>query len=207
MRYLILLLLIGLYGCGGGPSDTLPTTAVIQPIPPPQITIVTIGDSETAGAVSVGDTFINVPTKSYPAVLQSLSPYKHNVINLGINSSNILEAYAEQFPQAKNINSNILIISTTLNDAGDSLSYQAIKSTIDSIQAQLPNTKIYLLTPLRNDAIADLYLYRQNVWQMGYEVIDVYSQSNGSWYCGNTDIHPCEYGYSEMAKIIYERIK
>jgi hypothetical protein len=183
--------------CGGG------TEKSEQKVQAPKV-IVAIGDSETAGAVSTNDGFVNMPEASYPAVLQSL--YGNSVIvkNLGVNSSNLLEVVEQQLPKAVLANPDILLVSTTLNDAGDKLTPEQLTQAYSKIKSALPTTRIILLTPLRAGSdVMYIDLYYKNLWKYGFEVIDVRAKQQDSWYCGNTDIHPCEYGYAEMAKVVY----
>ena len=80
---LIIMLVTSLLGCGGNSETISPenhtmsdrlysvqasSIPIVQKIP----VIVTIGDSETAGAVSTPTGFTNIPEASYPARLQGL---------------------------------------------------------------------------------------------------------------------------------------
>ncbi len=194
---------------GGGGSGSTGGGAATPPVAVKQRVIVCIGDSETAGAVSqAAGGFINMPDKSYPAVLQTLVGTQYRVINLGVNSSNLLEVEAQQVAAAVASHPDILIIGTSLNDAGDRIPFETLKATYARIQAQMPTTTIWTLTPLRNSGIPDdvLKSYRDFLYTLPYKAIDVGFASNASWYCGNSDIHPCEVGYSQMAKVIYSNL-
>lgn len=194
-----------LSACGGGSA---PSTSVTAPVVKQRV-IVCIGDSETAGAVSqAAGGFINIPDRSYPAVLQGLVGTQYKVNNLGINSSNLLEVEAQQVAQAAALHPDILIIGTSLNDAGDRLPFDQLKASYARIQAQMPTTTIWVLTPLRNSGIPDdvLKSYRDFLYTTPYKVIDVGFASNASWYCGNSDIHPCETGYAQMARVVYSNL-
>ena len=64
------------------------------------------------------------------------------------------------------------------------------------------------MTPLREGSdVKNIQSYRDNLYTNGMEVIDVAKYQNYLWYCGNLDIHPCEYGYVEMSKVVYDYIK
>lgn len=196
MNKLILALLFSLIGCGG--SNTTNTKVENK------LVIVAMGDSETAGAVSTPSGFINKPEASYPAVLQRLYGNSRTVINLGVNSSNIMEVVLDQLPKAVTAKPNIVLLSTTLNDAGDNLTSLQLTSAYQKIREALPNSRIILLTPLRaGEDVRYIDLYYRDLWSYGFEVLDVRAAQHHDWYCGNKDIHPCEYGYAELAKIVY----
>lgn len=217
---LIIMLAASLLGCGGNPETISPenrmmsdrlysvqasSTPIVQKTP----VIVTIGDSETAGAVSTPTGFVNIPEASYPARLQGLLGSKAIVHNLGINSTNLLEVYTDQFQLARTYNPDILIVSTTLNDAGDMMDKDLLYLIWSIFKRDLPNTRIILLTPLKahvsiSPTVLQDYttnLYRANA--LGIEVYDVGAHDTPDWYCGHQDFHPCEYGYREMARNVY----
>ncbi len=208
-----LLLALFLSACGGGnPIEQISTgnRDIIQktstPVPP--IKIVTIGDSETAGAVSTPTGFVNIPEASYPARLQGLLGSKAVVTNLGVNSTNLLEVYTDQFNIARTMSPDILIVSTTLNDAGDNFDKDLLYLIWSLFKRDLPNTRIILLTPLKahvsiSPTVLQDYttnLYRANA--LGIEIYDVGAHDTPDWYCGHEDFHPCEYGYREMARYV-----
>lgn len=209
-----LLLALSLSACGGGgnyetESSTKTQHAAAMTAPPAApIKIVTIGDSETAGAVSNPTGFTNIPEASYPARLQGLLGSKAVVTNLGINSTNLLEVYTDQFNIARAMAPDILIVSTTLNDAGDMMDKDLLYLIWWIFKRDLPNTRIILLTPLKahvsiSPTVLQDYttnLYRANA--LGIEVFDVGAYDTPGWYCGNADFHPCEYGYREMARYV-----
>lgn len=209
---LIITLATSLLGCGGGNIDNhvegKSATAVMSAPPSPPVVIVAIGDSETAGAVSTPTGFTNIPEASYPARLQGLLGGKAVVHNLGINSTNLLEVYTDQFQLARTYNPDILIVSTTLNDAGDMMDKDLLYLIWSLFKRDLPNTRIILLTPLKahvsiSPTVLQDYttnLYRANA--LGIEVFDVGAYDTPDWYCGHQDFHPCEYGYREMARYV-----
>jgi len=219
---LIILLAMSLSGCGGGntetesPAKTQYVAAMSAP-PSAPLVIVTIGDSETAGAVSNPTGFTNIPEASYPARLQGLLGSKAVVTNLGINSTNLLEVYTDQFQLARTYNPDILIVSTTLNDSGDMMDKDLLYLIWSLFKRDLPNTRIILLTPLKahvsiSPTVLQDYtinLYRATNLNIGtgvthsMEVFDVGAHDTPDWYCGNTDFHPCEYGYREMARYVH----
>ena len=192
-----------LTACGGG-NDSVVSIPAAKSTP----IIVTIGDSETAGAVSTLTGFANIPEASYPARLQGLLGSKAVVHNLGVNSKNLLEVIEEQLPKAISLKPSILIISTTLNDAGDNLDKSMLIVKYTEIKKLLPNTVVILLTPLKpHVSITNLQDYKDNLYKtesLGILVFDVEAKSDKDWYCGHEDFHPCEYGYREMARVVQE---
>ena len=209
---LITILVTSLLGCGGNvdnPVENKTATTTISAPPSVPLVIVTIGDSETAGAVSTPTGFTNIPEASYPARLQGLLGSKAIVHNLGINSTNLLEVYTDQFQLARTYNPDILIVSTTLNDAGDNFDKDLLYLIWSLFKRDLPNTRIILLTPLKahvsiSPTVLQDYttnLYRANA--LGIEVHDVGAYDTPDWYCGHQDFHPCEYGYREMARYVH----
>ena len=209
---LITILVTSLLGCGGNvdnPVENKTATTTISAPPSVPLVIVTIGDSETAGAVSTPTGFTNIPEASYPARLPGLLGSKAIVHNLGINSTNLLEVYTDQFQLARTYNPDILIVSTTLNDAGDNFDKDLLYLIWSLFKRDLPNTRIILLTPLKahvsiSPTVLQDYttnLYRANV--LGIEVFDVGAYDTPEWYCGHQDFHPCEYGYREMARYVH----
>lgn len=210
---LVILLATSLLGCGGNAETESPTktqyAATMSAPPVAPLKIVTIGDSETAGAVSNPTGFTNIPEASYPARLQGLLGSKAIVYNLGINSTNLLEVYTDQFQLARTYNPDILIVSTTLNDAGDMMDKDLLYLIWGLFKRDLPNTRIILLTPLKahvsiSPTVLQEYttnLYRANA--LGIEVFDVGAYDTPDWYCGHKDFHPCEYGYREMARYVH----
>lgn len=217
-----LILALSLSACGGGnyetesPTKTQSVAAMSAP-PAAPIKIVTIGDSETAGAVSTPTGFTNIPEASYPARLQGLLGSKAVVTNLGVNSTNLLEVYTDQFNIARTMAPDILIVSTTLNDAGDMMEKDLLYLIWWIFKRDLPNTRIILLTPLKahvsiSPTVLQDYttnLYRATNLNIGtsetyhMEVFDVGAYDTPDWYCGHQDFHPCEYGYREMARYVY----
>jgi len=208
---LIILLATSLLGCGGGsidnPVESKSSTTMSAP-PAAPIKIVTIGDSETAGAVSTPTGFTNIPEASYPARLQGLLGSKAVVHKLGVNSTNLLEVYTDQFQLARTYNPDILIVSTTLNDAGDMMDKDLLYLIWSIFKRDLPNTRIILLTPLKAHVSISptvLHDYTTNLYRanaLGIEVYDVGAYDTPDWYCGHQDFHPCEYGYREMARYV-----
>ena len=209
---LTILLATSLLGCGGGSIDNpieSKSSITISAPPSAPLVIVTIGDSETAGAVSNLTGFTNIPEASYPTRLQGLLGSKAVVHNLGVNSTNLLEVYTDQFQLARTYKPDILIVSTTLNDAGDNFDKDLLYLIWSLFKRDLPNTRIILLTPLKahvsiSPTVLQDYttnLYRANV--LGIEVFDVGAYDTPEWYCGHQDFHPCEYGYREMARYVH----
>jgi len=209
-----ILLTLSLSACGGGnyeeecPEKLQYTTAVSAP-PAAPLKIVTIGDSETAGAVSTPTGFVNIPEASYPARLQGLLGSKAVVTNLGANSENLVEVWGNQFFEAVKLQPDILIVSTTLNDAGDSLDMELIRVIYSLMHIYyLPNTRIIVLTPLKaHVSISPTVLqgYTNNLYSINVpnvELFDVGAYDTPDWYCGHEDFHPCEYGYREMARYV-----
>lgn len=193
---LILLSALLLSACGGSNHEVVP----------PKKVIVTIGDSTTAGAVSVGDTFRNSPSESYPAQLQKLLGDSATVHNLGINSSNLLEVYIDQVPNAVKLKPDVLVISTTLNDAGDSIWFAQLDYAYSSIKLQMPNARVIILTPTKEHiSVTNISEYREYLLKRN-DVLDIGKYSEPSWYCGNYDFHPCANGYVEIAKLVYIEI-
>jgi hypothetical protein len=188
------IMLASLSGCGGGPA-----VEIQSPQAQKQVIIATLGDSETAGQVGTSYGSTLQPESSYPTKLQYLLGGKAKVYNFGVPSKDIVQVYNEQLPQALKVNPDVLIISTTLNDAYHNIDKGKVLETYKLISTKLPNARIVLLTPLRG--ITDTS-YSSLVFESKLEVFDIAKYQTPDWYCGYVDIHPCEYGYSEIARLI-----
>lgn len=184
-----------LHGCGGANSTPAQQTVVDNKV----LVIATLGDSETAGVVSIPTGSRLQSESSYPTKLQYLLGNSYKVYNFGVSSKDIVQVYNEQLPQAVKVNPDVLIISTTLNDAYHGIGKDKVLATYGLIKLQFPNTRIVLLTPLRG--ITD-DSYSNIAFESKLEVFDIAKYQTPDWYCGYSDIHPCEYGYSEMARLI-----
>jgi lysophospholipase L1-like esterase len=199
-----LLTAVAITACGGGGSGSISESAIVQK---PIVTVMCIGDSETAGFVSEGTTSILRAEQSWPTQLKN---YGFNTVNLGIEGSTTEEAYVSQYQSVLLTNPNIAILATGLNDVYKDQSIEEslklYKEMIQTLKAR--GTKVYVLTPLRWAGLdSELDGYATELRKLPVEIIDLRKEQKPEWYCGNIDNHPCAVGYKQIAQIIASRIR
>lgn len=204
MKVLNILFLTVLTACGGGsPSRSLENP---QPIPPRQVSVSCMGDSETAGYTPTGLSLAN----SWCNNLSVLNVARFSFINnYAIPSQDITQISVSQLPKTLERPTDLVFVMSGANDAYHKVPLEVYKQKyqvlIDLLNAK--GSKVIILTALpTHDPDIDVVPYNNAAKALtgNVVVIDTYAKATpswwGEWYL--KDIHPTKEGYLEITKII-----
>jgi len=208
MKNIIYLLILLLSACGGGNIDNISPNTTSSPLPPKQLSVSCLGDSETAGMIDTGTidssySYCNKLSMPYP----DGNPYKVSVVhNYATPSKDITQVYNEQLPSLLANPTSVVVIMVGVNDSYHHVPIEVYKQKYTSILSLVKSNGIIpvcLTTfPTHSELGIDTTEYDNYILTLssqGCTVLDVKPLYRISW---GTSLHPTEQGYKDVSKAL-----